>query len=546
MNKVWFLAGLLALLPACAPTPLPAAPTAPVPSGTPGLYELQVQVSPQGVGQASLRRVDGAGLRAQGLSTAGDPLRLGAQALTTQTFTTTREGADVRHISTTFAATNVSGTSLQHLTLLPVVLTDTDGDPGNNATAPTVAGTPFRGVRLFDGSDASAQAAAIRPVQGQQVDVRTGESSENPAATPFIRLLNVTDLNAAPPAGLSMTVQNQGWLAAETLAPGATVPVTFAVDLPIDRSNPRGQPFSFSLMFTAAQDSTASEVGRPADPAVVSGAVSSWTAGGAFGLSEQYLDPQVGDWVTRASAPVSAGGQVHLPLQGPGQLEPLLGPDCTVQGEQSAGNVNVATAQLAFQTAQGDTLAPLRELAPDGSAVRRLYADAPLRLKGAATCAGFPEVSYSYDLSLQRGWNLITERTASAGATILRSTRSLPAGTRTRLRLAQQGPVVQVKTPAWGADVTVRAGGAVAVPFELLQKGPLSGPVTVATDVPGITVTPGTLTFPALTAQAIGAQALSTTLTFSAAAGMAAYQDGMRLTFSQGDNLWATPSCFSM
>ncbi|WP_221089554.1 hypothetical protein [Deinococcus aquaedulcis] len=537
MNKAWSLAGLLALLSACSPTPLPV-PVSPGPA-TPaarGLYELQVQVSPNGVGQASLHRVAPSALQGQRLTSAGDPLQLGAQAITTQTFTTTKDGAAVRHISTTFAATNVSGASLQNLTLLPVVLTDIDGDPGNNATAPTVAGTPFRGVRLFDGSDASAQAAAIRPVQGQQVDVRTGESGDNLAATPFIRLLNVMDLGAAAPAGLSMTVQNQGWLAAETLAPGATVPVTFAVDLPIDRSNPRGQPFSFSLMFTAAEDVTASEVGRPADPAVVSGPVSGWAAGSTFTLTQQVLDPQVGDWVLLASAPVSAAGGVHLPLQAPaaGQLEPLLGPDCTVQGEQSVANVNVSTTSLSFQTAQGDVLAPLRELAPDGSAVRRLYADAPLRLKGTATCSGFPEGSYRYDLSLQRGWNLITERAASVGDDIIITSRSLPAGTRTRLRLAQQAPGVQVKTPVYGADLTLRAGESVAVPFDFLQRGTLSGPVTVDTNVPGITVTPGTLTFPALTAQGVGAQALSTTLTFSAAAGMATYQDGMRLTFRQG------------
>ncbi|MFC6660677.1 hypothetical protein [Deinococcus multiflagellatus] len=536
MNKAWSLAGLLALLSACSPTPLPVPVSpGPGPAATRGLYELQVQVSPEGVGQASLRRVVPGALQAQRLTAAGDPLQLGAQAITTQTFTTTKDGAAVRHISTTFAATNVSGASLQNLTLLPVVLTDTDGDPGNNATAPTVAGTPFRGVRLFDGSDASAQAAAIRPVQGQQVDVRTGESSDNVAATPFIRFLNVTNLGAAAPAGLSMTVQNQGWLAAETLGPGATVPVTFAVDLPIDRSNPRGQPFSFSLMFTAAEDVTPSEVGRPADPAVVSGTVSGWAGGSTFTLTQQVLDPQVGDWVPLASAPVSAAGGA---LAAAGACRCSAGAPAG-PGLHRAGRAERRQCQCVHRLPEvpdgpGRRAGPLHEQAPDGSAVRRLYADAPLRLKGTATCSGFPEGSYRYDLSLQRGWNLITERAASVGDDIIITSRSLPAGTRTRLRLAQQAPGVQVKTPVYGADLTLRAGGSVAVPFDFLQRGTLSGSVTVDTNVPGITVTPGTLTFPALTAQGVGAQALSTTLTFSAAAGMATYQDGMRLTFRQG------------
>ncbi|MVN87364.1 hypothetical protein GO986_11350 [Deinococcus sp. HMF7620] len=533
MTKRMLLTGLTALLAACAPAPLPAAPTPAAPHPA-GLYELQLRVTDQGVGQASLRHVDPGGLLSgQALTAAGDPVQLGAQAITTQTFTTRKNGADIRHISTTFAATNVTASALQNLTLLPVVLTDTDGDPENNATAPTVVGTPFRSVRLFDGSDASGQAASIRPVQGQQVNVQTGESTDNLAATLFLSGLNVASLGATPPAGLSMTVQNQGWLAAETLAPGATVPVTFAVDLPIDRSNTRGQAFSFSLMFTAAQDVTGSEVGLPADPAVVRGTLQGWTRGAGYELSEEYMAES--GWVRRRTVPVAAIGSVDLSLQGQetSQLFPFLDADCPVQGEQSAPNLHVAWPYLAVYSAQGDRLGQVREVDTTNKPVRRLYADAPLRVKGTAPCQSLPEISFEYDLTLQPGWNLITETQRRVGENFIIRYQSLPSGARTRLRFVQSGPWVRVGSPEFGSELNLRAGQPLAVPFQLFQDGGVSGPVTVTSSLPGVSVTPDTLNLPALTGQTLGVQAVTTSLTLTADARLAGFSDPLTLTFFQ-------------
>lgn len=101
----------------------------------------------------------------------------------------------------------------------------------------------------------------------------------HPQGTPFLTGLDLRGVQVTPPAGLSVATQSGGWVLPGTLAPGASVPVTFAVDFPVDRQRPDTQVYSLSLLFTSAQDATGSEVGGPTDPARVVGTLHHPTLG---------------------------------------------------------------------------------------------------------------------------------------------------------------------------------------------------------------------------------------------------------------------------
>lgn len=528
------LLALTALLAACSAP----APQAPIPSlGTLGsVYQLDVRVASDSVGEAAVQRVSPSTLSAQALNAGPGDVQLGAQPITTVTFLTRRGGVDVRHISTSFLVTNTTGADLANLTLLPVILSDTDGDPRNNATAPTVAGTPYRRLRLFDGQDASAQAGKLRATSAQQVDLTTGQPSLHPQATPYLRGLPVSGVQAAAPAGLSMTVMPEGWLVAGPLARGASVPVTFAVDLPVDAQKPDTQVYSFSLMFTTAQDVTGSAVGRPTPADRLDGQLSGQPDGLALPLNsrleEQYPDPGTGERVTVQTTPITADGQVNLTLSIPptGALSSLF--DCDFTGNRSQPDALGVTPHLQVFSAQGDPLGTVSDTDLTSSPVNRLYVDRDIRVQG--TCH-VPDLNLTYQdhLDLKRGWNFVQQRTTGGADAITVTRTSVPDGSWTRLTYAPQGPWVQVISPAWGTNLTLQAGQSVSVPFDLRQGGGVSGPVTLETDLPGVTVLPSALTLPGLNGQALTPAALQTLLTFQAAGDLPASEGPLTLTFRQ-------------
>lgn len=535
-KKIWFQAGLTALLVACG------TPTNPRPITDLHLvYQLDVRLSDAGTAQAALKPVGGSGLQAQQLESVTDPIQLTYPSVTTMTFITRKNDVDYRHVSTTFQVTNKSATALNRLMLLPVVLTDTDGDPTNNATAPTIAGTPYRSVQLFDGTNVPAQASGFILTQSQTVDINTGLSTPNPAATPFLNGLNLSHVTESAPAGLTMTIQNQGWLAADTLAPGATTPVTFAVDIPINRSAPKTQVYGFSLMFTTAQDITGTDVGLPAHPATVQGTLPSWPYAGLNAkVAEEYSNIQ-GELSRKQILPISDQGGVNMPLigPGPGDLQPLLDLTCTFTGQKDVTNLNYATASLRVYSPDDDLLGTVTERDASNERVSHLYAQTAASIHGTVNCPEDFDLAYEYDLNVQPGWNLVNIKATQPdpNGPIILSYKSLPSNTRTRLRFDSARKWLSLKTSTWGSQITLQAGQSVTLPVEFLQGGGISGPITLETNVPGIHITPNTLNIPALSAQMLGAQSYKTNLTFTADPGTPAQFSALRMNMWQNGTL---------
>ncbi|MFC4637178.1 hypothetical protein ACFO0D_02370 [Deinococcus hohokamensis] len=201
-------------------------------------------------------------LRAQASENLLAPLQISAP-LSIETFTDT--AARVRHIRATFRITNPNTRRIELQSLNPIVLRDLDGDPTNNGAQPTIRETPFRNVRLYDGSDAAAQAEALQPTRGQIFNPLSGMPEVDIRTTPFVRDFRAVGLDpdtlvVPAPEGLAVAVKNYGWLGSP-LAPGASINVTFAVDLPnINPSKPAADPYSFSLVFTAVESTTPQQV----------------------------------------------------------------------------------------------------------------------------------------------------------------------------------------------------------------------------------------------------------------------------------------------
>ncbi|WP_084049111.1 hypothetical protein [Deinococcus hopiensis] len=231
----------------------------------------------------------GSGLGVQTLENA-PALGLNTQPLSTVTFVTTQGGVSTRHIQ----ATNSSGQTLHNLVFAPVTTSDIDGNAENNAQGPTAAGTPFRAVQYFGGSDVPAQAGKLVLSQGKVLDSATQQVCVDPAADPFSVDLDASRLSVTPPAGLTATVLHSGWPVAPTVAPGGSTNVTFAVDLPgIDPQNKRPQPYSFNLVFMGGVDGNASSLGTSADAGRLSGQLPDWKFSKVL-LTRWGRDEQVG------------------------------------------------------------------------------------------------------------------------------------------------------------------------------------------------------------------------------------------------------------
>ncbi|GAA5511969.1 hypothetical protein Dcar01_00683 [Deinococcus carri] len=245
--KRLLLVGLLALA-ACGQTPQtgslptnPSNPTAPAaPTRAPlrglGVYELSVTGATTASPTASVRPAGGLSGQAQevgGLTF--EPLSFG---------TFTDEQNRVRYLRATFRVTNGSGQALTAPAYIPI---DTEG---TNATEGT---TPFRDVRYFDGSDASARAQDLRVDTPRRLNSSTGTIEADPDATPLVPNLNTGDLQVPLPAGQQLAgVAHQGWQAGAVTAGGSQV-VTFATRIPMAASSAQ-DPFAFRIVFSVADN----------------------------------------------------------------------------------------------------------------------------------------------------------------------------------------------------------------------------------------------------------------------------------------------------
>ncbi len=529
--KTVSLLALTCLLASCGRTP--EAVTPPVAATPSALYELHFQNLGSAQTTATAQRLGG-GLGAQRLENAPEPLALGTTPLSTLEFVTTENGKSVRHAQATFKLTNTSGRTLKNLVFLPVALNDTDGDPSNNAQAPTAGGTPFRTVRYFDGSDASALAGTLTPVQGQQLNAEKTGAQADPDADAYFRGLSTAGLNVAAPAGLSVQVTDGGWLAATSLAAGASTNVTFAVDMGgVDPANLKATPYSFSLLVTGGEDATATDISSSVDPASLQGVLPDWKYGEGW-LGNLYSYATFGT--------VSAGGVVGGKLPANPAVQSLMGRNsysgnsCTFTGTQTAGDIGTygTGPELGVFNSQNDRIGTLTERTPDDEPVARVYSDADAIFKGTLNCWYSED---ELDLNLRRGWNVVA---LGKDGTV----RSLSAGTRTVLKYVQasEGIVVSLNQ----SYLELRAGQSKTLDVRLNQTGAISGDVTLETDVPGVTVTPATVTLPSLSATSVGgqgrgvgtlglgAQAVSRTLTLTVAEDAKPYYGPMNLIVKKG------------
>ncbi|WP_407573000.1 RCC1 domain-containing protein [Deinococcus altitudinis] len=190
----------------------------------------------QDIGASTFRAsAQGANLTAQGLVSV--PEQLTFQPLATSTFAV--PSTHLRHVQATFLVTNRTGLTLDNLKFFPAV------PQGGN-------GTTFRNLTYFDGSSAAAKASSLVATQGQVFDLNTLQVHSDPSANPLVTGLDVSGLDLATIGASS--VSSSGWQVAGRLAPGASAPITFAADMPMDPTGSSRDPFSFSVVFTSVQD----------------------------------------------------------------------------------------------------------------------------------------------------------------------------------------------------------------------------------------------------------------------------------------------------
>lgn len=261
------------------------------------------------------------------------------------------------------------------------------------------------------------------------------------------------------------------------------------------------------------------------DPATLSGKLSDWTYGD--------LTPHLYSWLSEEDQPLSGSsvgrdGTVNVKLPVPEQTFALID-RCSFSGTRSVNDVQIDLADVVVATPAGDLLGEvLQTRSSDGEPLTRLYAATDATLKGNVTCGNS---GFGVDLTLKAGWNVVT--TATGPGDVVQFV-SVERTTPVSLRFAPYAPEA-VFDFADDSPLVLRAGQPVQRAVRVYQDGGLSGEITLSTNLPGVTVTPGTLSLPSLSAQAAGsgrasrlgalghpgAQAVTTTLTFALGSGAA-------------------------
>lgn len=183
-----------------------------------------------------------------------------------------------------------------------------------------------------------------------------------------------------------------------------------------------------------------------------------------------------------------------------------------------------------------DLLGYLGEKTLSGEPVGRLYSPMSASFKGIFDCPNQYPSQTEVDLNLRFGWNVLV---LSSDGVI----RNLPAGTRTVLEFTQASEWVNVQFKDQN-ELILPVGESTKREVLLNQVGAISGDVTLETNVPGVTVTPSTLSLPnlksasvsggGLGALGLGTQALTSSLTFSADAEAKAYSGSLNLIVKKG------------
>lgn len=184
---------------------------------------------------------------------------------------------------------------------------------------------------------------------------------------------------------------------------------------------------------------------------------------------------------------------------------------CTGENSNPAARL-LTVPNLSVYGSQGDYLGWVQEYAVAGSGVKpgesyllRAYADAAVSFSGS--CQAGKETD-RLQVSLTPGWNILLATPSADGFSIVNA----PADVQTTLKFEAATPSVRVLLKS--ATLSFTSDTPVTVEADVAQVGGYSGPVTLGTDVAGLTVEPATLNLPALPAQSLGEQLVKTQLTF--------------------------------
>lgn len=456
------------------------------------LYQLKIQ---GGAGQplsAAAQQFSGS-IGAQSWSETA-PLSISAP-LSVSTFTD--QSARTRHIRATFTVTNNSGSVLTDLMFLPVDTNDTDNDLTNNAALPTVGNTPFRDVKYYDGSDASVKAGLLTPAQGKVFNVGAGITELDPLANAFSTGLSSAGLQVVPPPGLTTTVKDYGWKVAPTLAPGQSANITFAFDLHnIDPNTPEADPYSFSLIFASAQEQRSASL--------IGDLLEGHVTGGTYPSAATYLVNASEESRVNAGT-ITNGNFLSMKLQGAptgNTLFPLTpsGGSCSFRGSQSA-NPNIAFYQgVNVYTPHQERLGAVQQTITQGgslndSVVARVYSTGPVTVKGQITCNSPADFVLNYDMTLQSGWNAVEYTKVGNTNTMM----ALQPQVKTELTAFPEEPYLYIALNP--SHLQFDADGTATAQATFYQHGGYNGPIRLVTGSKDLSVTPSTLTLPALTAQ---------------------------------------------
>ena len=240
---------------------------------------------------------------------------------------------------------------------------------------------------------------------------------------------------------------------------------------------------------------------------------------------------------------IDSRGLVTLPLNVPAPSQEYLRtlPDgsgtCVFTGTASnpTGNIALYPKLLAYDN-QGDPVSEIFETLNAGAsqpnaAIMRIYADSAQKVQGVIHCSDDP-LDLIYNLDLKEGWNA-AEFFATNAATTLNTLNKNARSTLTSTRLDAEVGVILDNSP-----LTLKPGDRLTRKATIYPIGGYSGTVKLSTNVPGLSVEPGSVTIaPPMTAQGIkpqgwaatgplhalssghlSAQSVDTTLTFVAAA----------------------------
>ncbi|RJF73361.1 hypothetical protein D3875_19220 [Deinococcus cavernae] len=202
---------------------------------------------------------------------------------------------------------------------------------------------------------------------------------------------------------------------------------------------------------------------------------------------------------------VSQTGEVSVTLPAsPAQPFDLLG-GCTFNGTRSVTSIKTDLADVLLFTGPDELLGQVTYVRnSDGFPLTHMYANQAATFNGTAICGSN---TLKLNLTLHAGWNMVAAFNES-GILNLASVTD-PASVTLKLVKAQESVTLST-TDNSSLTLSPQKTETRAITFK--QTGGIVGPVTLSTNIPGVVVTPSTITFSSTPGQALQAQAATPAL----------------------------------